>query len=117
FASACCGDRSNLRSDVLSRLVLDGCVREVVLSRVSELDVANRPRGTLDLSSDALVAFGAETRRPFHGFADSDRLFPIAAHADEVVGEDCSCPAPIRAVDDGDVLVGEADPLVAGGNA
>ncbi len=93
-------------------LVLDERVGHLVLLRVGVLDVADRAIGAADQRGDTFIALAAQTRRPFERRIDPDLRLPIATDLGEIVGEIIGRAGAVRAMHDGDRLVGQAGPLV-----
>src|SRR5205814_1944987 len=102
--------RCNRRRHVASGSVLDVRVWQFVLLSIRELDVSNRARRLLHLSSDALVAFAAETNGPLDLLTLSKSGRPRRADGGEVITEDVSRPTAIRPMNDEDIRVGKRHP-------
>src|SRR5581483_2374061 len=71
--------------------------------------VAHAVGELLDLAAHAVVARGAGAHGPVDGAALADRGGPRGADLHEVVGEGARRAAAVAAVDDADVLGGQAD--------
>ena len=103
------------RDDEVAIAVLERGLLHLGLEDVSELHVADRAGRLRDPGGDAGVPLGTIAGRPGDRFAGSPGLgLPIGADAAEVVGENIGRAAAVRAVDDMDVLVRQADTTIVG---
>ena len=105
------------RSNELAGLVLEDGHRLFGGNGVAVLDVAEGAGSLLDGGSDAVVLRRLhEALRPLHGRALTDGALERRAHRAQVVGEHVGGAAGIGAGHDRDVLVGELDAGVGGGD-
>src|ERR1019366_1970443 len=110
------GDRLDGRGHVVARGVPQAGVAQVVLLRVGQLGVAYRAGHLLHLARDALVALAAYADRPAHGGSLPDLFLPGGAHLAQIVREYVGGAAPVRAVDNDDVQVGQFGVRVLAGD-
>src|ERR1700722_2016805 len=97
--------RANSFAVLVDQLGID----ELVLQRIGVLDVADRPFGLAHVVGDTLVAFGADTVRPFPRSRRADLRFPIRTDLAEIGGEvECRARA-VRAMDHSDGLCGQVN--------
>ena len=70
-------------------------IRNLVLDRINQFDVADRARQLADHSGHAFVAFIAKPKRPFHGCSLPNCVLPFRTYLGEIVGEDKSGAATV----------------------
>src|SRR4051812_37499388 len=84
----------------------------MILLRVSELHVADRSGRLLHLSGNAFIALTAESNGPLDLLAFAEGPCPRRTHRTQVIAEDVSSAASVRAVDDEDIGIWKTHPAV-----
>ena len=104
--------RFDVGVDELATLVLHGAVRDLVLERVHQLDVAERARRLRDEAGHAFVAFAADADRPVQRRVGADFLFPLSRDLRQIVGPHKRRPRTVRPVHDRDAARRQGDACV-----
>src|SRR5215213_3334885 len=108
-------DRLERGINEAARRVLERRDRQPLLLRVDQLHVAYGIRSLLDLSRHSFVALGPEriaAGRPLDRGPRPGLLFPRRAHFAQVIREDVTGPAPVRAMHARDGVCGQAQARV-----
>ena len=92
-----------------SRLVFNLCRRQLVLRRISEFDITNRPGILLYQPSHSFAALATQAKGQLIDKTLFNVFLPLRADSRELSGEDVGRTAAIRAMDDHNVFLRQAN--------